>query len=122
MSDEKLKILETYKQKAMIPFDSTESRIAFTLENNRSGGVRMNVSWKLLLAITCGILYLYSLICFLCFEANTFVEFSDTFYPIATIFVGFFSCTHQIIVRSKSIQLIDNFEMMIEKRKSILYW
>lgn len=122
MFHKKLKVLKTYKQTAIIPFDSIGTRIAFMLENDALDSVQINITWHLLFAIICINLYLGSLICFLLFEANAFVEFSDTFFPIATILVANFICILHVIVRSRTIEIIDNLEMVIEKRKTICHW
>lgn len=117
MWNKKLKILDTYKRTAMIPFDSIESRIAFTFKHDLSKLIEIDVSWRILIAIVIINVCLCLWICFLFFEANTFVEYSDTFFPIATILIGFSSCILQVIARSKVIELIYNFEMVIEERK-----
>lgn len=118
MANKKLKILETFKQTAMIPFDSNCASIAFTFEYGVSNSVQIHISWHLLSTIIFTNLYLCSLICFLFFEANAFIEYLDTFFPIATILVGFSSSIFQVITRPKTIGIINNFEVVIEKRKS----
>lgn len=56
---------------------------------------------------------------FLFLEAQTFEQYSDAFYPLATIVVGIFNWT--IYVRNKStiFGLIDDFEKSIDSRKII---
>lgn len=118
MFNRKLIILETYKRTAMIPIDSTGIRVAFVLESDVSKSARIKISWHLLFAITLITVYLCSLICFIYFEANTFVKYSDAFFPIATTLISFFSCIRQVHGRSKAIEMIENFEIVIEERKS----
>lgn len=119
MLSEKLNFLDTYKQTATIPFDSTGASIAFSFKHNTLHSTAINISWHLVLAVIFTTLYICSSIYFCFFKATTFMEYSDTFFPSVTMTVGLCSCILQIIVRPKMIELIKNFQMMIEERKSI---
>lgn len=54
---------------------------------------------------------------FLFFEANTFDEYSDAFYPLATIGVGIFNWSVYVRNKNTIFGLIDNFDRMIDTRK-----
>lgn len=118
MSNRKLVVLETYKRTAMIPFDSTGIRVAFALENDVSNSARISITWHLLFAVIVITVFLCSLICYIFYKANTFVEYSDAFFPITTILISFIICIRQVYGRSKAIEMIENFELVIEERKS----
>lgn len=119
MLNKNLKVLETYKRTAIIPFDSTGASIVFTFKYNVSNTTQVNISWHLLIAIIFTTLYICSSLCFCFFEATTFVDYSDAFFPTVTLTVALCSCILQIIVRPKLIEIIENFEMVFEERKSI---
>lgn len=66
------------------------------------------------------IVYAYSfaiLIIHLFFEAQTFLEFSECIYPIATIILNI--CNYSVLFANKKriFKLIDDFETVIQKRK-----
>lgn len=68
------------------------------------------------------IVYAYSFalsINHLFFEAQTFSEFSESIYPIATIILNI--CNYSVLLTNKKriFKLIDDFEIVIKKRKLI---
>lgn len=113
----KMKFLETFKKTAMIPFDSTGISIAFCFRHDVSNSVQIDVTWHFLSAAIFTSLYLCSLIYFFFCVANTFVEYSDTFFPFIQMIVGLCSSILQIIVRPKIITMIETFETVVEERK-----
>lgn len=119
MSNSKLKVLETYQRTVMTPFDTDGASIAFTFKHEVSNSTEINISWRLVFAVIFTALYICSSIYFCVFEATSFMEYSDAFFPIVTMTVALCSCKLQIIVRPKVIELIKNVEMVIEDRKSI---
>lgn len=114
MSTKKFKILETYRCMAVVSFDLPKPQIAFTFQ---IGANQIIVGWHLLCFVISTNMILWASIYFDFCEATTFVEFSNTFFPIITAFVSICSCTLQITLRSKIIDLIDDLEMVIEARK-----
>lgn len=53
---------------------------------------------------------------FLLFEAKEFVEFSDTFYPFATVLSNFIIVSLVVRNGEKLFKLIDHLECIVEKR------
>lgn len=119
MSSKRINFLETYKQTSLIPFDSTGTSIAFTFKHDVSESTQINISWHLIIAVIFSTLYICSSICFCFLEATTFAEYLDSFFPTVSLIVALCSCILQIIVGPKMIEVIDKFEMVIEKRTSI---
>lgn len=115
MPNEKMKILETYKRTAVFPIDTNER--AFTLHFGVSNSTPINVTWQTLATLILASFFLFSLAIHFIFEVNTFAEYSQTFFPMATSFVALCSCAIQVIVKGQMIALIDNIEMVIEERK-----
>lgn len=121
MLNKKFNFLETYKRVVIVPFDSTGIPIVFGFQHDVPNATQINIGSHFLFATISISLYLGSSIYFFFFEATSFVQHSDTFYPIITLIVGLCSCILQIIVRPKMIEMIDNFEMVINERKFNLH-
>lgn len=117
MQKKKFNNLETFKRKAIVPFDTSDATIAFTLHFDVSKSTKINVSWHLLCAAVFSILMLFSIVYCILVEANKFVEYLDLFFPICTLSVAFCSCILQVACRTKTIALIDSFEAVIDKRE-----
>lgn len=60
--------------------------------------------------------YSITLTSFLLFEANTFNEYADSFYAVATSSLLFFTLTEIVRKKTQIFHLIDNYERIIQKR------
>lgn len=115
------KILQTYQRISIVPFDLPKNQIAFTLQYGAADATQINVSWHLLCYFVFANLFVSSSVYFLYFEATSFVEFSNTLFPTITAIVSLCSAILQIIFRSKTIEIIDNFQKVMDRRKLNLF-
>ena len=107
-----MKILKTFKQMTII---------SFKFESNENGQnlTRIQWTWQMIFAIYAIFQGIFLSTIFLICTAQTFTDYSETFFPWGAVIIAFIRCILQIYINGeKNLQLIDRIEGVIDKRNN----
>lgn len=107
-----MKILKTYKRLVIVTFDLIKT------PNDGPKVARLNFARKTFWAIFSVFSGLISASIFFIVAAQTFTEYSETFFPWGATFTAFFGALFQIYYSgARTFELIDRIEGLIAERK-----
>lgn len=98
-------------------FQSLKKNMAINGLQPPEPGQKYSENWKTYVNFVCFVKYVILLVLGFAYEANTFVEYAESFFAITTALMSLFIF---VVFHSKMeslTELIDKFGNMIEKRK-----